>query len=368
MAPIAATISPSENEFKSVIDFKSLNKEANVPKEFIWSSGDLVETSQGDLDVPIIDLGVISNGDAAALEAVAKVVREACMKHGFFQVTNHGVDQKLIDATNQEFVSLFELPLNRKANAYKAPWGYSCAHASRYSASLPWKETFTFQYKHYDQSETQIVDFFTSVLGDDHQHAGLVLQNYCDAMKKLSEVIMELLAISLGVDRLFYKKFFEDAETMMRCNSYPPCSGIQAGTLGTGPHCDPTSITILFQNLEGLEVFVDDKWLGVRPQPNTFVINIGDTFKALTNGVYKSCLHRVLANKEKDRKTLAFFINPKSDKIVRAPDNILGGQEPRKYPDFTWSQLFEFTQKKHRADPNTLPDFVAEINSNKSNI
>lgn len=172
MAPIATTISPIENEFKSVIDFKSLNKEANVPKEFIWSSEDLLETSQGDLDVPIIDLGVISNGDAAALEAVAKVVREACMKHGFFQVTNHGVDQKLIDATNQEFVSLFELPLNRKASAYKAPWGYSCAHASRYSTSLPWKETFTFQYKHYDQSQTQIVDFFTSVLGDDHQHAG----------------------------------------------------------------------------------------------------------------------------------------------------------------------------------------------------
>lgn len=98
-------------------------------------------------------------------------------------------------------------------------------------------------------------------------------------MKKLSEVILELLAVSLGVDRMFYKKFFEDAETMMRCNSYPPCSGIQAGTLGTGPHCDPTSITILFQNLEGLEVFVDDKWLGVCPQPNTFVINIGDTFK-----------------------------------------------------------------------------------------
>jgi gibberellin 20-oxidase len=63
-------------------------------------------------------------------------------------------------------------------------------------------------------------------------------------MKKLSQVILELLAISLGVDQLHYKKFFEDAETMMRCNSYPPCSGINVGTLGTGPHCDPTSVTI----------------------------------------------------------------------------------------------------------------------------
>ncbi|KAK2384886.1 gibberellin-44 dioxygenase [Trifolium repens] len=105
-------------------------------------------------------------------------------------------------------------------------------------------------------------------------------------MKKLSQVILELLAISLGVDQLHYKKFFEDAETMMRCNSYPPCSGINVGTLGTGPHCDPTSVTISGDQVGGLEAFVDNKWLAIRPQPNTFVINIGDTFKALTNGIY----------------------------------------------------------------------------------
>lgn len=106
-------------------------------------------------------------------------------------------------------------------------------------------------------------------------------------MKELSGVILELLATSLGVDRLHYKKFFEDAETMMRCNSYPPCSEVNAGTLGTGPHCDPTSVTILFQDqVGGLEVFVDDKWLSVRPQPNTFVINIGDTFKVYVYNLY----------------------------------------------------------------------------------
>ncbi|KAK2438839.1 gibberellin 20 oxidase [Trifolium repens] len=130
-------------------------------------------------------------------------------------------------------------------------------------------------------------------------------------------------------------------------------------------HCDPTSVTILFQDqVGGLEAFVDNKWLAIRPQPNTFVINIGDTFKALTNGIYKNCLHRVLANKEIDRKTLAFFLCPKGDKIVRAPDTILGRQESRNYPDFTWSQFFEFTQRKHRADPNTLPDFASWLNSN----
>jgi len=107
----------------------------------------------------------------------------------------------------------------------------------------------------------------------------LVYQKYCDAMNDLSEVIMELLAISLGVDRKHYLRFFEDAESMMRCNFYPPCSANLTGALGNGPHCDPISITILLQDqVGGLEVFADNKWLAVPPKPDTFVINIGDTF------------------------------------------------------------------------------------------
>jgi hypothetical protein len=52
-------------------------------------------------------------------------------------------------------------------------------------------------------------------------------------------------------------------------------------------HCDPTSVTILFQDqVGGLEAFVDNKWLAIRPQPNTFVINIGDTFKVCLCIIY----------------------------------------------------------------------------------
>lgn len=105
-----------------------------------------------------------------------------------------------------------------------------------------------------------------------------VYQKYCKAMRELSLVIMELLAISLGVDRLYYRKFFEDSDSIMRCNYYPPCknSGL---TLGTGPHSDPTSLTILHQDqVGGLEVFANNTWQAVRPRPEALVINIGDTF------------------------------------------------------------------------------------------
>lgn len=117
-------------------------------------------------------------------------------------------------------------------------------------------------------------------------------QRYCEAMRELSQGIMELLAISLGVNRLHYRKFFEDSRSIMRCNYYPPCNNSQL-TMGTGPHCDPTSLTILHQDqVGGLEVFANNKWHAVTPRPDALVVNIGDTFMVRFNVfVLINCLY-----------------------------------------------------------------------------
>ena len=105
-----------------------------------------------------------------------------------------------------------------------------------------------------------------------------VYQDYCNAMSTLSLGIMELLGMSLGVSRGHFREFFEKNESIMRLNYYPPCQNPDQ-TLGTGPHCDPTSLTILHQDsVGGLQVFVDDQWHSITPNFNAFVVNIGDTF------------------------------------------------------------------------------------------
>lgn len=105
-----------------------------------------------------------------------------------------------------------------------------------------------------------------------------ICQRYCNALKELGLLITELLAISLGVDRFHYRNFFEDCVSMMRCNYYPPCQN-PGLTFGTGPHCDPNSLTILHQDqVGGLEVFSNNKWKAIRPEPGALVVNIGDTF------------------------------------------------------------------------------------------
>ncbi|KAF7829783.1 gibberellin 20 oxidase 2 [Senna tora] len=177
-------------------------------------------------------------------------------------------------------------------------------------------------------------------------------------MKELGLKVMEVIGISLGVDRMHYREFFEDGCSIMRCNYYPSCQHPE-DALGTGPHCDPTSLTILHQDqVGGLQVLTNNKWHCVPPRPNAFVVNIGDTFTALSNGKYKSCVHRAVVNERKERRSLAFFLCPKEDKVVRAPEDMIVRDGTKHYPDFTWSDLLLFTQNYYRADHATLHNFT----------
>ena len=100
-------------------------------------------------------------------------------------------------------------------------------------------------------------------------------------MNILSLKIMELLGMSLGIVRRHFREFFEDNDSILRLNYYTQCKQPDLA-LGTGPHCDPTSLTILHQDqVGGLQVFVDNRWQSIPPNPKAVVVNIGDTFMVL---------------------------------------------------------------------------------------
>ncbi|KAL0424883.1 UNVERIFIED_CONTAM: Gibberellin 20 oxidase 2 [Sesamum radiatum] len=351
-----------------VFDTTLLEKQPNLPTQFLWPHEDLAYAAEHELPDPPVDLKGFLNGDQEATVFAAAQIRRACLNHGFFQVVNHGVDASLVHAAHQHMDAFFKLPLSTKLRIKREQGslcGYSGAHADRFSSKLPWKETLSFTYKHANEPTVlDVVNYIKSSLGKEFEGAGHVYQKYCEEMKNLSLSIMELLAIGLGVERSHYRKFFEDGGSVMRGNNYPPCK--QAGlTLGTGPHSDPNSLTILHQDeVGGLEIFADSKWQGITPRPDAFVVNIGDTLMALSNGRYKSCIHRAVVNKERVRRSLVFFVNPKEDKVVRPPQDLMCREEPREYPDFTWLDLQQFTQNHYRADTTTLQNFVHWLYSN----
>ncbi|CAA2999811.1 gibberellin 20 oxidase 2-like [Olea europaea subsp. europaea] len=230
-----------------VFDTSVLQKQEDLPTQFLWPHEDLTCITQDELTDPPVDLKGFFNGDEEAISFAALQIQAACSNHGFFQVINHGVDSTLIRAAHKHMNAFFDLPMSRKFAIKRNPgsvFGYSGAHAHRYSSKLPWKETFSFGYSHDNSLEPDVMNYFKSVLGNDFEDAGLVYQKYCEAMRDLS------------------------------------------------------------------------LWQVIRPCPDAFAVNISDTFMALCNGRYKSCLHRAVVNKEKVRKSLVYFVSPKEDNSV----------------------------------------------------
>ena len=58
----------------------------------------------------------------------------------------------------------------------------------------------------------------------------------------------------------------------------------------------------------------------------------------LSNAIYKSVKHRVIVNSNKDRVSLAFFYNPKSDLIIEPAKELVSEERPALFPRMTFDE------------------------------
>ena len=93
--------------------------------------------------------------------------------------------------------------------------------------------------------------------------------------------LMELIALSLGLPAKSFQEYFKDQTSNARLNYYPPCPSPELA-LGVGRHRDIGVLTVLAQDeVGGLQVKrrIDGEWVGVKPTPGAFIINVGDVMQ-----------------------------------------------------------------------------------------
>lgn len=109
--------------------------------------------------------------------------------------------------------------------------------------------------------------------------------NYSKETKFLYMMLVEAILESLGLvetpknagekdsDCL---KEFEDGSQLLVVNCYPSCPEPDL-TLGILPHSDYGFLTMLLQDeVKGLQIQHEGRWVTVEPMPNSFVVNVGD--------------------------------------------------------------------------------------------
>ncbi|KAG1354763.1 putative Gibberellin 20 oxidase 1-B [Cocos nucifera] len=159
-----------------VFDAAILSQRSDIPVQFVWPEEDKpTPDAAEELTVPLIDLGGFLSGDPAATAEVSRLVAEACERHGFFQVVNHGIPSALLAEAHSCVEAFFSMPLAEKQRAQRKP-GESCGYASsftgRFADRLPWKETLSFRFSSSPLSPNIVQSYFVHTLGEDFRHFG----------------------------------------------------------------------------------------------------------------------------------------------------------------------------------------------------
>jgi isopenicillin N synthase-like dioxygenase len=283
----------------------------------------------------------------------------ACRDTGFLVVTNHGVDEVVIDTAWTAATRFFDLPITDKmavAMPYAGyPYGYAPVQAERLAASLgddtppDLKETFSMGpidrpvLAPTDNAEAFVYE--STPWPKALPELQPALEVYYNAMSDLVARLMTLFAVALGLPRTFFDSRIDRHTSALRLLNYPALlEAPRPGQLRAGAHTDYGTVTVLCADAApgGLEVLVPSaagsQWTAVPVPTESLIINLGDAMARWTNDRWRSTLHRVVTPPAPlaaaaRRQSIAFFHNANWDAVIECIPTCLGpGDSPRYAP------------------------------------
>ncbi|XP_048234794.1 gibberellin 2-beta-dioxygenase 6 [Ricinus communis] len=284
---------------------------------------DFQEHDHHDPLLPLIDLQCLN------LEKLG----EACKDWGLFRLVNHGIPSTLLSKLEDHSKKLFSLSFELKKEVTSATplsyfWGTPALTSSGASPlqNINWVEGFNVPLSQLSQfqAEDPLIDSFRLLLEEYGRHLARIATTIFEAMAK---------TLNLNLDQL--GSYLSESTGIVRVYRYPQCSTANE-TLGMEAHTDSSVLSILNpEQVGGLELFKDDKWLPVEPIPDTLILNIGDMMQAISDDEYKSVMHRVQANKDEDRLSICYFVFPAAGSVIQSS----------KYKPFTYKDFQEQVQQ-----------------------
>jgi len=296
--------------------------------------------------VPVIDLSpLLKDSGSIKSRRVITEIAESCKHWGFFQVVNHGIDNKLIEKARMQMRGFFALPSDKKTAVMRTrenPWGFYNNELTKNQRDK--KEVFDFTRDGIDSIYGQANRW---PAGQDEFKS--VMRQYFQACTDLSLKLLEAFCLGLDLPAKFMHADFVDNHTgFVRLNYYPvndPMSHSDSdhqavADLGVHHHTDAGALTVLMQDeVGGLQVYRDGYWHNIPPVPGAMVINTGDMMQVWSNDIYQAAIHRVLAMESVDRFSIPFFFNPAANARVSPLPTAISDERPNHYREIEWAKF-----------------------------
>ncbi|XP_028058668.1 protein DMR6-LIKE OXYGENASE 1-like isoform X2 [Camellia sinensis] len=320
------------------------------------------------LTLPVIDFAELQGPNRSqALNSLAN----ACEHYGFFQLVNHGIHSEVMRRMMEVSERFFELPFEERekymsSNMY-APVRYGTSFNQTKDGVFSWRDFLKLMchplpdmLPHWPSSP---LDFRKLAV------------TYANENKYLFLKLMEAIEESLGLTTTTTKnkktddsdgdgdgdgdgddilEELKDGSQLMVVNCYPPCPEPHL-TLGMPPHSDYGFLTLLLQDeVPGLQIQFQQKWLTIEPIPNSFVVNVGDHLEIFSNGRYKSVLHRAIVNPTKSRISVASLHSVPLKTILRPSPKLITKANPRRYMDTDFATFLQYVSSCEPKTKNFL--------------
>uniref|UniRef100_A0A0A0LYX6 Fe2OG dioxygenase domain-containing protein n=1 Tax=Cucumis sativus TaxID=3659 RepID=A0A0A0LYX6_CUCSA len=276
---------------------------------------------------PVIDIALLSSSSKSGPEL--EKLRHGLQSWGCFQAINHGMTSEYLDEVRRLTKQFFGLSMEEKLKYLKEELemeGYGNDMILSNQQILDWTDRlYLTVYPH----QSRRFKYWPTNL----QRFREVIDEYTTNVKLISEKIFKAMARSLDLDESsFLKQYGEQIKLGARFNFYPRCRNPDL-VLGVKPHADGSAITILLQDkeVEGLQFMKDNEWFNASIVPDALLVNVGDQVEITSNGIFKSPVHRVLTNSERERISLAVFYLPDAEKEIEPLEELISETQPRLY-------------------------------------
>ncbi|XP_010057201.2 protein SRG1 [Eucalyptus grandis] len=310
---------------------QELAKEAitEVPPRYVRTDQDhpFMRDDHGSLllQVPVIDMNKLSSSHDDLVESELEQLHVACRDWGFFQLINHGVSCTLVEEVKLGIQEFFKLPMEEKRKFWQEEGdveGFGQMFVGSEEQKLDWADVFFMASLPRHLRKPHLFPMLPSPFRE-------VLDEYSSELRDLAMKILLLMAKALQMEFKDMIELFDEGRQAFRMNYYPPCPRPELVT-GLTPHSDSTGLTILLQvnEMEGLQVRKEGKWVSVKPLPNAFVVNVGDILEIVTNGTYRSIEHRAMVNSMKERLSIAAFHSPKLEGECGPAPSLITSEKP----------------------------------------